>query len=52
MKIKGMIIRVSEVKPLISIASYICEDCGSEVFQTVNSKYYLPLTECPSTVCR
>jgi DNA replication licensing factor MCM7 len=37
--IKGMVTRVSDVKPSIVIAAYTCSSCGSEVFQEVRLLY-------------
>lgn len=44
--------RTSEVKPLIKVACYECETCGAECFQTVDSKAFQPLTDCPAEQCR
>jgi DNA replication licensing factor MCM7 len=35
-KVKGMVTRVSNVKPLAVVAAYSCDKCGSEVFQDVD----------------
>lgn len=34
-KLKGMVTRVSNVKPLAIVSAYSCESCGNEVFQDV-----------------
>ena len=44
--IKAMVTRVSDVKPLVTVATYTCDTCGYELYQTVNSRSYTPLTEC------
>lgn len=49
---KGLVVRVSDVKPLISVACYICEICGFELYQQVHGKNYNPIVECVSTICR
>lgn len=46
--IKAMVTRVSDVKPLVTVATYTCDSCGYELYQTVNSRSYTPLTECKS----
>lgn len=51
-KVRGIVTRVSEVKPLLMVNAYSCDLCGSEVFQEISSKQFLPLTECPSMECR
>ncbi|OSX68735.1 hypothetical protein BU14_2318s0001, partial [Porphyra umbilicalis] len=45
--VKGVVTRVTEVKPRVEIAGYVCLVCGHEVYQTVPERTYLPLTECP-----
>lgn len=47
----GIVVRVSEIRPFLQVASYACEECGNEVYQKVNSKVFLPLTECKSETC-
>jgi len=51
-RIRAMVVRVSEVKPLISLACYLCEICGYEMYQPVHGRNYNPLTDCISPVCR
>lgn len=50
--VRGMIIRVSNVKPLAVVSAYSCDSCGNEVFQDVTSQTLTPLTVCPSQQCR
>lgn len=49
---RAMVVRVSEVKPIIKIACYLCEVCGFEIYQKVNSSDYAPICDCPSNVCK
>jgi DNA replication licensing factor MCM7 len=49
--VRGMITRVSDVKPLMTVNAYTCDQCGHEVFQPVSSKTFRPITECSSTRC-
>ena len=35
-KIKGIVTRVSNVKPLAVVSAYSCDACGNEVFQEVS----------------
>lgn len=51
-RIKGMVTRVSSVKPLITVATYTCESCAYEVYQEVNSRQFNPLNQCPSERCQ
>ncbi len=50
--VRGIVTRVSEVRPIVNVACYICEVCGFEVYQTVNAKIYMPLMDCPSLICK
>ena len=34
--IKGIITRVGEMLPMVRIATYICRECGHEVYQLVH----------------
>jgi len=40
------------VKPRIEVVTYQCEQCQSEIFQTVEGDTYAPPKECPSQQCR
>lgn len=50
--VRAMVTRVSEVKPLISVACYLCEVCGYELYQTVSQRTYTPLIDCISPQCK
>lgn len=45
--VRAKVVKASNVKPKVKVISYVCESCGYEIFQTVNSKTFLPQTECP-----
>merc|ERR1719162_422237 len=49
--IKGIVTRVSEVKPNIEIATYTCQKGGAEVYQEVTKREFMPLFTCPSEGC-
>jgi DNA replication licensing factor MCM7 len=51
-KIKGMVTRVSNVKPFCVVAAYSCDQCGNEVFQEITSQTWMPLDQCPSVQCK
>lgn len=44
--IRGIVTRVSEVKPLLLVNAYTCDSCGAETFQDVTSKQFTPLFDC------
>lgn len=49
--VRGIVTRVSDVKPSALVIAYTCDKCGYEIFQEVNSKVFTPLTECSSPSC-
>lgn len=49
--VRGVVIRASEVKPSVSVITYSCDTCGSELYQPVNSRSFTPLAECQSKDC-
>lgn len=51
-RVKGVVTRVTEVKPLVTVATYTCERCGFEIYQEVNSRVFMPLFVCPSSKCK
>ncbi|XP_031101719.1 DNA replication licensing factor MCM7 [Ipomoea triloba] len=51
-KIAGIVTRCSDVKPLMQVAVYTCEECGFEIYQEVTARVFMPLFECPSSRCK
>jgi DNA replication licensing factor MCM7 len=49
--VRGIVTRVSEVKPLLLVNAYTCDSCGSEIFQDISNKQFTPLVDCPSQAC-
>ncbi|EDO15358.1 hypothetical protein Kpol_457p9 [Vanderwaltozyma polyspora DSM 70294] len=49
--VRGIVTRVSDVKPSVMVIAYTCDQCGYEIFQEVHSKTFTPLTECTSREC-
>ncbi|XP_076892973.1 DNA replication licensing factor MCM7-like [Bidens hawaiensis] len=50
-KISGIVTRCSDVKPLMKVAVYTCEECGFEIYQEVTARVFMPLFKCPSKRC-
>ncbi|KAK0545604.1 DNA replication licensing factor MCM7 [Tilletia horrida] len=50
--VRGIVTRVSEVKPFLLVDAYACDACGAEIFQEVTSRSYMPLTQCSSQRCQ
>jgi DNA replication licensing factor MCM7 len=44
--IRGIVTRVSEVKPLLQVNAYTCDVCGSETFQDISNKTFQPIADC------
>ncbi len=50
--VRGIVTRVSEVKPLLLVGTYSCEQCGYEVYQEITTQQFMPLPDCPSEECQ
>ncbi|KAK7601726.1 hypothetical protein V9T40_009167 [Parthenolecanium corni] len=50
--VRGVVMRCTEVKPMITIATYCCSVCGSETYQPVTSFSFKPIVMCPSQDCQ
>lgn len=50
--VRGIATRVSDVKPSVLVNAYTCDRCGSEVFQEIRGKQFVPLVECTSDDCK
>ncbi|KIY50821.1 MCM-domain-containing protein [Fistulina hepatica ATCC 64428] len=44
--VRGIVTRVSEVKPLLLVNAYTCDVCGSETFQDISAKTFSPILDC------
>ena len=50
--VKGIVTRATEVKPMMVVATYTCDQCGAETYQTVTGTAFMPLLMCPAEDCR
>lgn len=50
--ITGVVTRCAEVKPLMVVATYTCDSCGSETYQPIGSQSFMPLERCTSQECK
>ncbi|KAF7284013.1 hypothetical protein GWI33_022635 [Rhynchophorus ferrugineus] len=50
--VRGIVTRSTEVKPLMCVATYTCDQCGAETYQPVAGLSFMPVTLCPSDDCR
>lgn len=46
--VTGIVTRVTEVKPRVVAAVYVCHGCGYEVYQEVTGRSYMPVMTCPT----
>ena len=44
--VRGIVTRVSEVKPLLLVNAYTCDVCGAETFQEISQKQFTPIVDC------
>jgi DNA replication licensing factor MCM7 len=49
---RGIVTRVSEVKPLLLVNCYTCDSCGSEVYQDIVNKQFTPIADCITEDCK
>lgn len=50
--VRGIVTRVTEVKPMMVVATYTCDQCGAETYQPIQSPTFTPLIMCPSRECQ
>ncbi|NWU46487.1 MCM7 factor, partial [Dromas ardeola] len=50
--VRGIATRVTEVKPMMVVATYSCDQCGAETYQPIQSPTFMPLLMCPSRECQ
>lgn len=50
--VRGIVTRCTEVKPVMSVATYTCDRCGAEAYQMINSPTFMPLNNCESQDCK
>uniref|UniRef100_A0A7N6AUC3 DNA replication licensing factor MCM7 n=1 Tax=Anabas testudineus TaxID=64144 RepID=A0A7N6AUC3_ANATE len=49
--VRGIVTRATEVKPMMAVATYTCDQCGAETYQPIQSPSFMPLVMCPSQEC-
>ncbi|XP_017137914.1 DNA replication licensing factor Mcm7-like [Drosophila miranda] len=50
--VRGIVTRCTEVKPMMVVATYMCDRCDSETYQPVSSLSFAPVHDGPSDDCR
>lgn len=50
--VRGMVTRATDVKPRVTVCTYVCDNCGSEVYQPVFGQEFNPYQECPAPRCK
>lgn len=51
-RMRGLVTRITQVKPLITVATYACSQCSEETFQTISTPTFIPKTVCESKQCK
>ncbi|KAL0241676.1 hypothetical protein GEMRC1_006911 [Eukaryota sp. GEM-RC1] len=49
---KGIVVRMSDIRPLLSVATYRCQQCKEMTTQTINGQSFIPEDKCASESCR
>lgn len=48
----GVVTRTTEVKPVLQVATYVCESCSAETYQPIGNLNFMPLERCQSEECK
>ncbi|KAL7720056.1 DNA replication licensing factor MCM7 [Entamoeba marina] len=51
-RVKGVVTRATDVRPLARVVTYTCNICNQELYQTVVGNRFLPQYECLSKACQ
>ena len=51
-KVKGTVVRVTEVKPRMVLAAYRCTVCTNDSYKTISGKEFMPPVICESAKCK
>ncbi|KAI5642329.1 MCM OB domain-containing protein [Phthorimaea operculella] len=50
--VRGIVVRCTDVKPLLVVATYSCSACGAETYQPVRGLQFTPPPACTADECR
>ncbi|KJE89885.1 DNA replication licensing ATPase [Capsaspora owczarzaki ATCC 30864] len=50
-RVRAIVTRTTEVKPLLRVATYTCDKCDTEIYQENTGASYMPLITCISPSC-
>ena len=51
-RVRGIVTRATDVRPLAKVVTYLCEKCGNELYQIVIGNKFLPQYRCESNACK
>jgi len=51
-KLRGTVTRTTEVFPAMTVATYTCDQCGSETYQPITGVQFQPIDTCPCKECQ
>lgn len=43
--VRGIVTRITEVKPMMSVATYTCDQCGAESYQPVQQSLFFNIIQ-------
>jgi DNA replication licensing factor MCM7 len=49
--VRCIVTKVGEVRPQLQVATFLCDQCGMEVYQEVTASAFMPVGACPSEQC-
>ena len=49
--VRGIVTRATEVKPMMAVATYTCDQCGAETYQPVRPFFYASRRLDPAFIC-
>ena len=52
MTLRGIVVRISDVKPSVEVVTYVCDACGFETYQIISQREFTPKSDCQSPVCK
>lgn len=52
LKIRGIVTKITQIKPGASVITYVCEVCASETYQKISGDAFDCLEECQSEKCK
>lgn len=52
LSVRAIVVRFTEVRSFIKVASYLCSECGFETYQVINGRSFMPIINCEGKLCK